>query len=169
MVTIREARPEDAAAVAAVHVRAWQVAYRGLIPDDHLDNLSVEDRASRYAFGSTHPASPQTILAVDDEVVRGFASIGRSRDDDAHGSGEVFALYVDPSCWRKGIGRLLMTEACARLRMLGFEEAVLWLLVGNEAAARFYRIDRWRPDGCRRQEDVWGVEVDVTRYRRSLS
>lgn len=37
-------------AVARVHVRSWQVAYRGLIPDGYLDRLCPEDRAVRYDF-----------------------------------------------------------------------------------------------------------------------
>ena len=39
MMTVREAQPRDAAEVAGVHVRSWQVAYRGLFPDDYLDGL----------------------------------------------------------------------------------------------------------------------------------
>jgi hypothetical protein len=38
---MREAQPQDAAEVARVHVRSWQVAYRGLFPDDYLDGRSA--------------------------------------------------------------------------------------------------------------------------------
>jgi len=31
--TIREATPDDAPAIAAVHVRSWQAAYRGIVPE----------------------------------------------------------------------------------------------------------------------------------------
>lgn len=61
-----------------------------------------------------------------------------------------------------------MARADDRLRALGFERAVLWILVGNDPAERFYRSLGWLPDGARRHEDVWGVEADVVRYRRSL-
>ena len=37
-----KATPEDALEVAGVHVRAWQSAYRGLLPDEHLDGLRVD-------------------------------------------------------------------------------------------------------------------------------
>jgi len=36
MQIVRDARAEDAAAIAEVHVRAWQAAYRGLMPEDFL-------------------------------------------------------------------------------------------------------------------------------------
>ncbi len=48
MITVRRAAPVDAAAIALVHVRAWQAAYRGLMPDDVLERLSVDERALRW-------------------------------------------------------------------------------------------------------------------------
>ena len=35
----------DTAAVGEVHVRAWQTAYRDVMPDDYLDGLQPEERA----------------------------------------------------------------------------------------------------------------------------
>jgi len=43
-VSIRPAGLDDARAIAEIHVRAWQWAYRGQIPDEILDGLSVEHR-----------------------------------------------------------------------------------------------------------------------------
>lgn len=169
MAIVRDARAEDAAEVAGVHIRAWQAAYRCLLPDEYLDGLQVEDRAARYAFGSTDPEAPRTILAIYDGSIRGFASIGPSREQETRDAGELYALYVDPPHWGTGIGRLLLAQACTRLRKLGFDEAVLWVLIGNEQAERFYRVDGWLPDGSRRQEDIWGVQADVIRYRRALA
>jgi hypothetical protein len=48
--TVREAHPQDAAEVAGVHVRSWEVAYQGLFPDDYLDGLRPEDRMAHYTF-----------------------------------------------------------------------------------------------------------------------
>ena len=49
-VQFRLAVPGDEQAVAVVHVRSWQVAYRGLMPDEYLDGLRPQDRADRYTF-----------------------------------------------------------------------------------------------------------------------
>jgi hypothetical protein len=59
-------RPEldDAMAVACVHVRSWQAAYRTLLPDDYLDQLRPEDRAQKYDFADLDPLKPQTIVYV---------------------------------------------------------------------------------------------------------
>jgi GNAT superfamily N-acetyltransferase len=168
VLSVRDARPEDALAVAGVHVRAWQLAYRGIFLDEFLDGLRAEERASRYAFGSSDPDAPQTILALADGAVCGFATVGPSRDADAPAAGEVCALYIDPMHWATGVGRLLMEHGYTRLREHGFDEAILWLLVGNERAERFYRADGWEPDGSHREEDVWGVDANVIRFRRAL-
>lgn len=167
--TIRTATVEDAIEMAYVHVRAWQSAYRGLLPDVHLDGLRAQERASRYSLAATGSKAPETILAVDGGAIRGFASIGPSRDADVPAAGELCALYIDPPHWQEGIGSLLMAHGYRRLRARGFEKAILWLLVGNERAERFYRNDGWTPDGSSRHEDVWGVDSHVIRFRRTLT
>ncbi|EUA88757.1 hypothetical protein OSH39_03970 [Mycobacterium ulcerans] len=48
MIEVRAATPEDAYDVARVHVRSWQWAFRGLISQDYLDNLSPQDWVDRY-------------------------------------------------------------------------------------------------------------------------
>ena len=45
---IRKATVDDAYGIASVHVRSWQVAYRGHMPDDFLDRLDVEKRMNMW-------------------------------------------------------------------------------------------------------------------------
>lgn len=168
MLLLRPARPEDAPEVAGVHVRSWQVAYRGLLPDEYLDGLRPEDRSANYTFGASDPILPSTMVATDEDVIRGFVTTGTCRDADVPGAGEVLALYVDPDAWGLGIGRRLMTEARAQLSRGDFTAAVLWVLVGNDRAQRFYRADGWAVGEDVRSEEVWGVLVDEVRFRRLL-
>ena len=167
MLTLRDARPEDAAQVARVHVRSWQVAYRGLLADEYLDGLRAEDRAARYTFHLVGPDQPATTLALEDDEICGFTTTGPARGC-AKSVGEVYAIYVDPRAWGRGVGRVLMAHARSRLSGLGFTEGLLWVLVGNARAERFYRADGWRPDRQRREDWVWGLRVDEIRYRRHL-
>lgn len=166
---LRPAEPADAMAVARVHVRAWQVAYRNLLPDDYLVSLKPEDRAQRYTFGGMDPREPMTTVAVDDAgTVRGFVTTCAARDEDAPGHGEVAAIHVDPDCWGRGVGRALLASGRAHLLDSGFRRAILWVLVGNVRAERFYEQDGWTPDGTRRTDIGWGVQVNDQRYRRAL-
>jgi GNAT superfamily N-acetyltransferase len=165
---IRNAEPEDALEVARVHVRSWQLAYRGLLPEKYLSQLRPEDRAKRYDFAAADPASPKTVVAVEANAILGFATTSPSRDQDLPDYGELCALYVDPDYWSRGIGRLLIAESRRRLVDQGFFHALLWMMAGNERADRFYRRDNWQPDGKLRRDSVWNISVDEVRYRRAL-
>lgn len=165
---IRAAEPQDAMEVARVHVRSWQVAYRGLLPDGYLDQLQPEDRAARYEFASGDPLKPQTMVAVDGSVIQGFATIAPARDEDLQGFGELCALYLDPGWWSRGLGVALIKVARAQLFEMGFRGACLWLLVGNTRAGRFYEMDGWKLDGLRRTAELWGVTVEEVRYQRRI-
>lgn len=177
---LREARRGDELAVAEVHVRSWQEAYRELMPQEFLDGLDPRDRAARYEFEGGAEA-PTTVVAVlrqrdgtggeggGDGPIVGFVTFGPSRDADAAGLGEIYALYVDPKRYAGGAGRMLMAEARRRLVERGIDEAVLWVLRGNERAAAFYEREGWRRDGAGRVEQPYGIVSTVERFRRKLS
>jgi ribosomal protein S18 acetylase RimI-like enzyme len=166
---IRLAMPADAMAVARVHVRSWQAAYRNLMPAEYLEGLRPEDRAQKYEFGRDDPSKPTTIVAIDAGTVVGFSTVAPARDIDAPGYGELCALYVDPDRFGEGIGLALMTKACDGLRVSGFRDVLLWVFIGNERAAAFYRRHRWSADGTHRRAVVWGIEVGEIRFRRPLT
>ncbi len=165
---LRAAVPDDAMAVAEMHVRSWQEGYRGLMPSEFLDALDPASWASRYTFGP--PGRPATTVAIDGAgTVLGLATIGPSSDtSDASNVGQLYALYVDPAAWGQGVGRLLLSDARERLSAIGFTEAQLWVMDGNERAQRFYRADGWLPDGRRQEEEVRGIRVTELCYRTTL-
>jgi len=41
-ITVRPATLGDVPAITAIHIRAWQIAYAGIMADEQLDNLSSE-------------------------------------------------------------------------------------------------------------------------------
>lgn len=166
---LRPAVPDDAMAVAHVHVRAWQVAYRGLMPAEYLAGLRPEDRAPRYDFAAGDLARPGTLVAIEADTVLGFATISAARDEDAIGQGELCALYVEPDCWGRGIGQALASAARGDLYRQGFRQAMLWVVAGNARAERFYRADGWTRDGLQRARQFWNVHVDTVRYSRALT
>jgi GNAT superfamily N-acetyltransferase len=165
MTQVRAAVPADAHDVARVHVRSWQLAYRGLIAQEYLDGLEPEAWASRYTFGRVGLRMPSTLVAVDGSAIRGLATTGLCRDNDFPNFGELMAIYVDPAHVRTGVGRLLMGAARERLRLVGVAGALLWVLDGNLRARRFYERDGWRCDGNCRTATFGNLAVEVVRYR----
>lgn len=168
MTEIRPAIPEDALAVARVHVRGWQVAYRGLIAQAYLDSLKPEVWAARYGFGRSDPERPTTLVAVDGDVIRGLAMFGPYRGEHLPNVGELLAIYVDPERWNTGVGQLLIAATRGQLRRFGFTDAALWVLDGNVRARRFYERDGWASDGAQRVHTIAGAALDEVRYRRTL-
>jgi GNAT superfamily N-acetyltransferase len=160
---VRDAVPEDAEAMAAVHVRAWQEAYPHVFPAESLATLDIPFRARSWR---ERIAGGDRILVTDE--VGGFASVGPSRDADVAGAGEVYAIYVAPERWGTGEGRALMEAAMEVLRTEGFEDAVLWVLDDNPRARRFYERAGWAEDGAVKEDVFLGTRVREVRYRVSL-
>jgi GNAT superfamily N-acetyltransferase len=165
---LRPAEPDDALDVAGVHIRSWQIGYRGLLPDAYLDQLRAEQRAKHYDFATDDPAKPRTIVAVGDGAIRGFATTMPARDSDRTGWGELCALYVDPPYWSRGIGHALVTAARQHMISMGHRSACLWLLEGNARVGRFYCKNGWSCEGLRRTDTVWGAVVNEVRYLLEL-
>jgi GNAT superfamily N-acetyltransferase len=163
---IRRARVEDAEAIAGVHVRGWQAAYAGVFPAERLARLSVAERAARRReWLEASPARAATLVVEHEDRIAGFAGLGPSRDGAE--DGELYAIYVEPALQRRGLGRALLARAEAELRRLGFAEATLWVLEGNDAARRFYERAGWDADGARRTVTILETNVSEVRYRRS--
>jgi len=154
-----------------VHVRAWQAAYAGLLPDDALAGLSIEERAERWRTLLREPAPGLRVWIGEEEGGRivGFSSTGPSRDPTASaGTAEVFTIYLEPAVVGTGRGRTLFAHAVGDLRSGGSTSAELWGLSTNDRARRFYERAGWHTDGEERIESMYGMELRETRYRIEL-
>lgn len=169
---IRTAVPADAAAIAAVHVRSWQWAYRGQLPDTFLDGLSetLERRTAMWRDRLEQGREQgRTWVAEVDGQIAGFADAGPSREGDATPeTGEVNAIYLEQRVAGMGAGRALFARAIEFLRQQGYRMATLWVLSSNDRARRFYEKAGWRPDGATKVEERPGFQLAETRYRVDL-
>jgi ribosomal protein S18 acetylase RimI-like enzyme len=168
---VRHAVPEDAAALAVVHVRTWQSAYAGLIPQDHLDSLDPAQREPgwrRWLSGLRPPAA--VLVCGDGAAPSGFVAVQATRDPGADSTvtGEITAIYLLPECQGSGAGRELMTAAVAHLTSAGFRRATLWVLATNVRVRRFYEAAGWLPDGTSKVDSSRGFPLAEVRYGRSL-
>lgn len=138
--SIRPARPDDAAQLAGVHIRAWHETYRGIMPDKALDELSIA--RSREGWEKRLAALPQrqfVAVALDNlERVVGFVAAGPSRLAELPTDGEVFAINLVNEAKRRGHGVRLMHAAAVHLIDCGFRSVGLWVLERNAGARKFY-------------------------------
>lgn len=159
--------PSDAEAIATVHVTSWQAAYRDLLPSEVLAALSVERRAVRWAADLSVGTATVTRVALEDGQVCGFASVGPCRDPDLRDSGawELYAIYLAPTAWGRGVGRDLLAAALRDVPA-GAPVVSLWVLEGNARGRRFYEAAGFVADGRRQAIDIGGVTVPEVRYLR---
>jgi GNAT superfamily N-acetyltransferase len=165
---VRPAVVGDAEPIARVHARSWQAAYRGFMPDDLLDSIDVAARAEQQRERLEHLPPKAAVYVATDPTgqVVGFAQVGEYEDGD--GSGQVYAIYVDPEHWSTGAGRALMAAALDYLTASGPRPVRLWALDGNERARRFYERCGFVADGATGSYRVRG-EFEVPTVRFTLS
>ncbi len=167
-VEFRDAVAADGLGIAQVWVAAWRAAYAGLMPGAYLDSLH-SSRAVPAFERSLQDNMSALLVEVDGEIV-GFTAYGASRDSDAAASiGEVIAINLAPSVWRRGMGRELLRLTLQRLAASGFSEATLWVLNGNVNARAFYEALGWTRDGVEKRDDkLTGFALHEVRYRMDL-
>ncbi len=166
-VTIRTATVEDAPAIARVHIASLQEAYEGIVPQEYLGALDVAEREARWTRDLRNGPrdGTRTFVADNGSRILGFASVGPALDEDAsRGQEQIYAMYLDPAMWGKGVARELMRTVLADIP--NGTPLTLWVLADAERARHFYRRNGFTPDGAERLEETGGAQLLEVRYRR---
>lgn len=136
LVSIRQAKPNDAEGLSRVFEGAWREAYQGIIPGVALERM-LSRRGLRWWRSTVTRGRPLAVLDIGQGVV-GYASYGRCRDRALGADGEIDELYLLPEYQGVGLGRRLFRAVCNDLRALGMSRIALWALAENERACAFY-------------------------------
>lgn len=139
MITIRQPTLEDADAIARVHALSWQSTYRGIVPDEFLDDIDVAVWAERHRRNMAEdPVDFVSHVAEAHGEIVGWALGGPNRDDSLEYASELFTIYLHPDYLRRGIGRRLMAAVAGSLLAAGSGSMLVWVLSENRPARRFY-------------------------------
>jgi GNAT superfamily N-acetyltransferase len=175
-VSVRVAWGDDADAIAAVQVRAWQRGYVGVLPADVLTQLPTEDFAQRWRQSIERPreARQRVLVALERATVRGFAATAPATDADASPAtdAEVAEFVIDPDAIGAGHGSRLLHAAVDTMRSDRFSRATIWLSSTDDALRSFLVGQGWEADGAHRQLDLHGdgsVIVKQTRLHTDLT
>lgn len=148
---VRAARLEDVLAMSRVFVDTFRTAHRGQVPEHLLLKRTYESSArgwERTLREIAEAEDPQEYVCVAEDTageIVGIAMGGPPADwpfDDAnraaHPTGECYALYVDTSRQRCGIGRALVADLAAFLVSRGRRRLSIGVLAVNARARAFY-------------------------------
>jgi ribosomal protein S18 acetylase RimI-like enzyme len=175
---IRRAIPDDAHAIATIHVLSWQRSYRHILPASILDALDITSREKNWRHRISEGLHVLVIEAGHHII--GFTSICPARDNDLNAQryAEISTMYIHPDACRHGIGTQLMDAVFADLRATGFTDVVLWAACENARARKFYEKMGFAPTlvvktetmGCRTTgEDLDGdTTFQVMRFHMKL-
>lgn len=159
-IIIRSAEREDVRQIAEILVEDWKKAYRGIIDDDFLDAMDVDQR-----YGIEVRRYQKYVVATDGSAVLGYAWLETTADEAA--DCEVVALYVRYSRRNCGIGKRLLQHAVRRFREAGRQSMIVWCLKENDEARRFY--EKTGGKAFRTGFHNWGGrEYEMTAYRYDL-
>lgn len=158
-IELRRAVDSDAKGIAHVHVQAWREAYSHLIPEEKLASLQEEPRAKRWQ-GILRDGVTDVWVALEGEVIVGWATTSVGRDEDRPHPLELEGIYVLASHHGSGAGQSLLAAS------IGNRPAYLWMAADNPRAHAFYRRNGFEHDGTTKTETLEGEPVEVVRLSR---
>lgn len=132
-VIIRNAHINDAIGKGYVHYTSWHETYRGIINDKYLETVTLEKCID---LAKNHPEN--TIIAIVDNKIVGFAYYVPARDEDLSNAGEVMAIYLLKEYQGLGIGKMLMNTCLEKLSKNKYDKFLVWVLKDNKKAINFY-------------------------------
>jgi len=134
---IRKAKITDVNTIAKIHIAVWKTTYTGIIPQDFLDNFSVERSENNWKRTLNNTDSNNVFLVCENKLgeIVGFIGGGINREKESllEYSGELMAIYILKEYQRKGLGSLLMRSFQKELLKCGIINMIIWVLKDNES------------------------------------
>ena len=169
-IVIRRVLVEEADELAKCHIKCWQAAYKGIIPDDFLDKMmsNLEQTTERFIKGINESSGDEYCCVTLDGKMVGKLGFSMCRDEDKTHAGEIHAIYLLPEFWDKGYGRRMMEHSLEKLKEMGCHEVVIWVLEENIRARMFYEKFGFSFDGATKEIDI-GKPLTEMRYSLVLT
>jgi ribosomal protein S18 acetylase RimI-like enzyme len=135
--SIRVARPKDAAEVARIYIESWHDTYPAVLSRQMLCAMTPQGQTARWNAAIRAQKRENVLVAEDAKAgLVAMASLGPARDKSLGYDGEVYTLYVDPNYFGRGVGKTLLQGCFVALAQRGFTSCVIWAHAKNNA--RFF-------------------------------
>ncbi|MCL2461081.1 MAG: GNAT family N-acetyltransferase [Defluviitaleaceae bacterium] len=164
-VLIRKALPEDAADYADCVISCWQSAYKGIVPEGYLSDMSANrgQWVEKYGKALADPGDCGYYCAIYADEMIGFLIINGNHKDN------FWAIYLIEGFRGKGFGAVMLNFAINELARAGDRQICLWVFKENKKAIRFYEKHGFVFDGTDRVVDWYGgVPLVELRYALNL-
>lgn len=167
VVRVREALLLDSAAIARVHVDSWRTAYKDIVFEKFLADLSYSERENKW---STRIGKQGNFVFVAEDIqnrvpeksIVGFASGGANRSKEDEYTGELYSIYILDEYRGKGIGKNLLRSLVPKLLDHELNSMLVWVLAKNPYL-RFY-VKLGGQYVRSREIDIGGTNYEVAAY-----
>jgi len=157
-ITIRDARPDDAAAYVALQRALFgETSFLLFAPDEYL--VTPEDACVQLEK-IANSGSGRRLLAIDHGDLVGFLGVSGSPIPRIRHSAQL-VIGVLRSYWRRGVGQTLLTEVIRWAPTVGLSRLELFVMKSNSRAISLYERMGFRVEGHRQRAYIIdGVPVD---------
>jgi GNAT superfamily N-acetyltransferase len=164
-VKIRAATPTDISSIARIHLESWQIGYRGVVPATTLAQITFEGRMLLWQqrFRNLSRQARVWIAEAGGEAIA-FSVTGpptRGASKPRRDCAEIHSLYVLPIYFGKGVGRYMLNWVLDDLRARKFKEIIVWTIVNNLRARRFYERAGFITDNQTRKTSRLEVQTPI--------
>lgn len=137
-IVFQEAVPEDASILTEIRRRCWDATYRGIYPDEMIDDYEYSSHSARDFARISDPENV-VWLVMDGADCVGYLYVGPC----AYGPYKDFAfclnsLYFLPEYQHIGLGRRAFALVAAECRRRGYEKFFCGCNAHNRSARAFY-------------------------------
>ena len=138
-IVIRSLTSSDIIGVAEIKVNGWKTAYKGIIDDEYLNSLSIEEQAKKFekCIGNDN-----FVVAIQAGKVVGFCRFVYDNSFSPnidYADCELTAIYVHPDFKSKGIGTELFQYVLDKFNNQDKSKMILWCLADNINSINFYK------------------------------
>src|SRR5699024_4633864 len=136
--TIRKANSDDAGEIAKVQVDTWNTAYKDIVPDEYLKQMTYSSRENMWKS----ILSNQTVFVAEKngEII-GFANGGKARSKAyPEYEGELYAIYIIERFQQTGIGKRLFASVVECLKQMNMMSMIVYVLEDNTSRLFYERL-----------------------------
>ncbi len=160
---IRKAKISDKEAIAGIYVNSWKFAYKGIVPQDYLDSLSIK----KYLKRLEDKTQLDEFLLESFRQVIGLVKIIDCRDADKQSCAEIQTIYLLPEFIGQGYGSILLKWLIEYAQSVGYKNIIVWVLTENTRARKAYERVGFQKDKVK-LVTIGGAELKETRYSLKL-
>ncbi|MFJ8512024.1 GNAT family N-acetyltransferase [Lysinibacillus xylanilyticus] len=129
---IRKANSQDAQGIGKVHVDSWRTTYKGILPDDFLNNLSYEQRTELWKKNISDATNYVLVAEDEQNEIIGFATGGTRKTNSVPNATDLTSIYLLEEYQGMGIGKQLLKEIFAYFKLKGYEKVFVEVLADNK-------------------------------------